>query len=102
MLRRVAACGPNGTFTQSSFSPSGFFGWVLGAGVEARLWDSNWIARLEYLHYDFGHTREGSTITNVTVGGTFAQNNTVGDQTIDVVRAGLSYKFGTDAVVARY
>ena len=39
------------------------FGWVAGAGVETRLWNSNWLWRLEYLHYDFGDT--GSNISSV-------------------------------------
>ena len=34
-------------------------GWVAGAGVEAKLAGSNWIGRLEYLHYDFGCGRAG-------------------------------------------
>ena len=36
-----------------SSNPSWRFGWVAGLGVETRLWDSNWLARVEYLHYDF-------------------------------------------------
>ncbi len=61
------------------------FGWVAGLGVEARLWNSNWLGRIEYLHYDFGDS--GSDFNNGAV--TFSS----GHLTTDVVRAGLSYKF---------
>jgi outer membrane immunogenic protein len=74
------------TIAVSSSNPSWRFGAVVGAGVEARLWDSNWLARLEYLHYDFGDS------------GGFANSDgssqTSGHLTVDVVRTGLSYKFG--------
>jgi len=66
------------------------FGWVAGAGVEARLWNTNWLARLEYLHYDFG---SGSSTQNIPAGGGFVTTTTSGHQTNDVLRAALSYKF---------
>ena len=71
-------------FATSSSNPSWRFGWVAGLGVETRLWDSNWLARLEYLHYDF--LDSGS---NFGPGAGF----TSGHLTVDVVRAALSYKF---------
>ena len=74
------------TASFSSSNPSWRFGAVVGAGVEARLWDSNWLARLEYLHYDFGDSGSSS----LTGSGSF----TSGHLTVDVVRTGLSYKFG--------
>jgi opacity protein-like surface antigen len=61
------------------------FGWVAGIGVEARLWNTNWLGRVEYLHYDFGDS--GSSFDNTGV--LFSS----GHLTTDVVRAGLSYKF---------
>jgi outer membrane immunogenic protein len=54
------------------------FGWVAGAGLEYKLW-GNFIARAEYLHYDFG---EAST----THGYNWVEK-------VDTVRGGLSYKF---------
>jgi opacity protein-like surface antigen len=54
------------------------FGWVAGAGLEYKFY-GNWIARAEYLHYDFDMT---STDFELPF-----------KQTIDVVRGGLSYKF---------
>jgi outer membrane immunogenic protein len=67
---------------------------VAGAGVETRLWNTNWLWRLEYLHYDFGDT--GSNTSSIVSsdptlnGGT---NFTTGHLTVDAVRTGLSYKF---------
>jgi outer membrane immunogenic protein len=54
------------------------FGWVAGAGLEYKIW-GNFIARAEYLHYDFG---ESST----THGYNWVEK-------VDTVRGGLSYKF---------
>ena len=52
------------TFTSSLFPFNNFtnsftdifdkFGWVAGVGGEVKLFGSNVIGRLEYLHYDFG------------------------------------------------
>jgi outer membrane immunogenic protein len=52
-------------------------GWVAGAGVEYKVWGPL-IARAEYLHYDFDK---------------FTLPADKGKTTVDVVRAGLSYKF---------
>jgi outer membrane immunogenic protein len=53
------------------------FGWVAGAGLEYKFY-GNWIARAEYLHYDFDKTSAPS--------GTLTEK-------LDVVRGGVSYKF---------
>jgi outer membrane immunogenic protein len=66
-------------------------GWVAGVGGEYMI-TPNWIARLEYLHYDLG------SLTN-----TLNLTGTVGPQSAtwassfryDTVRAGISYKFGS-------
>ncbi len=81
--------------------PRNWFGWVAGVGGEVKLFSSNWIGRIEYLHYDFG-TVESTTVVNTTGGGSsFADQ--AGRQTIDVVRVGLSYRFcDCDRVRARY
>ena len=78
------------TTTTSVVTPSWMFGWVAGAGVEARLWNTNWLARVEYLHYDFG---SGSSTQFIPAGGGLVTSTTSGHLTNDVVRAGLSYKF---------
>ena len=94
--RTETSVEPRGTFTETrSFTqPFDRFGWVAGAGVETLLFGTNWIGRLEYLHYDFGAVQ--------SVGGRTSLGETISDragsQTIEVVRAGLSYKFGPPAV----
>jgi opacity protein-like surface antigen len=84
------------TNTFSSTAPFDRFGWVAGAGVETLLFGTNWIGRLEYLHYDFGALQpvSSSTSAGVTI------SDRAGSQTIEVVRAGLSYKFGPPAATA--
>lgn len=81
-------------------TPFDKFGWVAGLGVEAMLGSPNWIGRLEYLHYDFGSIFSGSTATSVVAGTTNA--STGGAQTIDVVRAGISYKLGAPSATSAY
>ncbi len=64
------------------------FGWVAGAGLEYKLW-SNFIARAEYLHYEFGKT----TYNLSEIGGGGLNDIFSARTSIDVVRGGLSYKF---------
>ncbi len=91
---------PAVTQTVVTTAPRDWFGWVAGVGGEFKLFNNNWIGRIEYLHYDFG-TVESTTVVNTTVGTSFA--DTAGRQTIDVVRVGLSYRFcDCDRVGARY
>jgi outer membrane immunogenic protein len=66
------------------------FGWVAGLGVEARILNTNWLARLEYLHYDFG---SGASSQTFLPGGGLLNATTSGHLTNDVVQAGISYKF---------
>jgi len=75
------------------------FGWAAGAGVEAMLPGSNWIGRLEYLHYDFGSVHQTQTVVSSLPNGTTIDRP--GSQTFDVVRAALSYKFGAPAAASR-
>jgi outer membrane immunogenic protein len=82
----IGGGGATVTATQSVSTPTWRFGWVAGAGVETRLWDSNWLARIEYLHFDF---RDSGNSISTEFGSSTSDNLTV-----DVVRAGLSYKFG--------
>jgi hypothetical protein len=70
--------------------PRDWFGWVAGVGAEAKLGSSNWIGRIEYLHYDFGTVEASTTVTSTAAGGF---SDSAGKQTIEVVRAGISYKF---------
>jgi outer membrane immunogenic protein len=73
-------------------------GWVAGGGLEYA-WTNNWSVRVEYLHYDF----QGATFTGARVPtlATFGVQYTADRTQIDVVRAGLNYRFG-GPVVARY
>jgi outer membrane immunogenic protein len=61
--------------TASSYANN--FGWAAGGGLEYKVW-GNFIARAEYLHYDFAKT-------------TYSVPNA--STSIDVARGGLSYKF---------
>ena len=73
-------------------TPRDHFGWVAGAGAEFRLGASNWIGRVEYLHYDFGTVEQTTRVNTVpALPIDFADKG--GRQTIDVVRGGVSYKF---------
>ncbi|HLH96448.1 MAG TPA: outer membrane beta-barrel protein [Xanthobacteraceae bacterium] len=86
------------TFSDGSGSstPSWRFGWVAGVGGETRLWTSDWLLRLEYLHYDFGDSGSSSETfvgTGLAAPDTGSSNLTSGHLTADVVRTGLSYKF---------
>jgi outer membrane immunogenic protein len=77
-----------------SATPAWEFGWVAGAGAETRLWDTNWLWRVEYLHYDFGDS--GSTVDSQvgsgTGPGTTSASSLTGHLTTEVVRSGFSYK----------
>lgn len=86
---------PANLVTVLSRQPNDRFGWVAGVGGEAKLFGSNWIGRVEYLHYDFGTVER--TVTSDAVGAdprSFSDSG--GRQTIDLVRAGVSYKFCGD------
>ena len=83
-------------FAYTMSTPTWRTGWVAGAGGELRLWNSNWLARLEYLHYDFGNsggTNQGFIDPTSPTGITPRLINVDGRLTADVVRAGVGYKF---------
>ena len=61
-------------------------GWTLGGGIEVML-ASNWSARVEYLHLDFG-SDTGSLIRPALP--TITDNATL---TMEVIRAGVNYRF---------
>jgi outer membrane immunogenic protein len=94
---------PNGIAQSSSDSSNGVFsatraGWTLGGGLEWML-TPNWIARLEYLHYDLGSvTYDAGARSAVEPFGPLlfwqhASNATTAFR-YDVVRVGLNFKFG--------
>lgn len=101
--RIIAQIGPGAlTQTETATSPSDRFGAVIGAGAEWMPFGPNWVGRVEYLHYDFGKYENARTFTSTVPGAVpFAERR--GRQTIDVVRAGVSYKFDSaQPIVARY
>jgi len=87
------AVGPPTNFAQVAKQPSDQFGWVAGVGAEAMLPGSNWVGRVEYLHYDFGSVNRFQSTTSTVPNSSFSDRS--GSQTYDIVRAGLSYKFGS-------
>jgi hypothetical protein len=93
----------SGGFTGTAItrSPVDHLGWVAGAGAESLLFGTNWVGRIEYLHYDFGNVAISSS-GRFDLPGTpvvsFASS--AGHQTIDLVRAGVSYKFGDPALAS--
>ncbi|MBX9651822.1 MAG: hypothetical protein K2X57_32705 [Xanthobacteraceae bacterium] len=87
---------PAGSVVTRTMSPGDRFGWVAGVGGEVMLGSPNWIARLEYLHYDFGRINGDGSIASDIPGNVINASITAGHQTIDLVRAGVSYKFGPD------
>lgn len=74
-------------------------GWVVGGGVEYGFWD-NWSVKLEYNYMDFG--KDNSTFTySANPAGLVERWNI--DQTVQVVKLGVNYRFNWGApVVARY
>ena len=94
----IDTVGPGaGTRFSSVRSALDKFGWVAGVGAEAMLGSPNWIGRIEYLHYDLGQVE--TVMARTHTGGT-SDISTAGSQTIEVIRAGVSYKFGEPATVA--
>jgi outer membrane immunogenic protein len=73
----------------STNSSSQNTGWVLGAGAEWML-TRNWIVRAEYQHIDLGNT-SSSLSPDCGVGCSLSAKQSV---RLDILRAGLSYKFG--------
>src|SRR5579862_391633 len=84
-----ASAGASATTTRS--------GWVVGGGWEWMI-TSNWMARLEYLHYGFNNSSSTLSIpvtcAGFAVGSACSSNVTSSNNGIDAVRVGLSYKFG--------
>ncbi len=84
-------------------------GWTAGGGIEARLF-GNWTGKVEYLYMDLGDV-SGNVIApqtviplnvnpnNVNISENRGFNSSVRDH---IVRIGVNYKFGPEAVVAKY
>jgi outer membrane immunogenic protein len=73
------------------------WGWMIGVGVEWAFLD-NWSVKAEYDHMEFRRHREPLLPVGA---GAFAFDFDI-EQTMDLVKIGLNYKFGYGPVVARY
>lgn len=98
------AFSPPPTTSSASFGGTRT-GYVVGAGVEWAA-TSNWLFRIEYLHYGFSgdSTQLPLVITpgnGCTPKGTCGWNVATSHLDVDTVRVGVSYKFG-GPVVAKY
>jgi outer membrane immunogenic protein len=85
---RFTTTGPVSPFVNTFDNTE--FGWVAGAGVEWKF-ANNWLLRGEWLHYDFLGSSHTDAFTVLFPGG-FDRNLNI-RTTVDVARAGLSYKF---------
>ena len=94
-INTTASAIPPDSFNRVTTTPRDHFGWVAGVGGEFRIGATNWIGRVEYLHYDFGTVETAAWTVSSVPGGGYTENG--GRQTIDVVRAGLSYKLNSPA-----
>ena len=84
-----AAFGPSAS---TSFSDTKT-GWVIGGGAEWAF-SPGWSLRAEYLHYEFAGTSRAVS----TAGGTV--NFGWQDTSVDVVRTGVTYRFGERTLLA--
>jgi outer membrane immunogenic protein len=85
--------GDAGGFSNPGASNSVRAGWVVGSGLEYA-WTGNWTVRPEYLHYHF----KDSFFAPVTPAFPPYGIRYRAETDLDVVRAGLSYKFGGPTV----
>ncbi|GLR88715.1 hypothetical protein GCM10007857_54280 [Bradyrhizobium iriomotense] len=75
-------------------------GWTLGGGIEGAI-SGPWSAKLEYLYVDLGNVSD--TFATPAAFGPPPRTTTVSSGVHDhVFRAGLNYRFGAEAVVAKY
>ncbi len=82
-----------GTFAALPFNyqgPETRFGWTIGAGVEAALWQ-NWSAKFEYAYYDFG-TRSLGLVDPIGNFGPAPDPSSI-RQRIQTVTVGVNYHF---------
>jgi outer membrane immunogenic protein len=93
-LNCTFGCGLTGIPTTASTETSSHkTGWIIGGGIE-RMFGQNWIVRAEYLHIGLGNVSNTLFIPPANcVEGTCALSSSQ-DLSFDIVRLGLSYKFG--------
>ena len=78
-------------------------GWTVGGGAEFRL-DRKWSMKAEYLYLNFDSVSGTSTTKSPFFGDptTITYRHRLDPDAIHIGRIGLNYRFGGDAVVARY
>lgn len=96
----ISGFAANQTATSVAWSnDSTNWGWVVGAGLEARL-GGNWTGKIEGLYMDLGSVSGAPVLATSNPPLRFNYSSSVTDV---VVRAGLNYHFGGPAaVVAKY
>ena len=83
--------GPSRHLSASVSSSTQQTGWVIGAGVEW-MFAQNWIVRGEYQHIDLGSMSSAISPAGCSnVSCSFSATQKMG---LDILRAGVSYKFG--------
>jgi outer membrane immunogenic protein len=96
----VTTVGTPGFFTNNNNSDTRI-GWTAGAGGE---WGfaPNWSAKVEYLHVQFERQSDNVLFTGPNAVGLAGAAATISRrQELDIVRAGINYRFG-GPVLARY
>lgn len=90
---------PNGSvITYSGYNKADAWGWVIGGGVEYGV--SDWItAKVEYLHMDFGAATYIDPIATTAVGSPVLYKY---DREVDIIRAGLSFRFNWGGAGSAY
>jgi outer membrane immunogenic protein len=86
---------PNAVIT-GDLSSTTRSGWTVGGGTEVAL-DAHWSAKIETLYIDTG-IRTHNNLPTIPIAGFAADFH----ERFAIARAGLNYKFGNDAVTARY
>jgi len=92
-LNTTYAFGTPAIFAGSSSVKSTKSGWTVGGGVETKLWNSNWSAKLEYLHVDLGTLSTATPVFSVPpVGAAVFNTATTAKFRDEIIRVGLNYK----------
>lgn len=77
-------------------------GYSVGAGIEMRVWLSNWTAKIEYLHLDVSGTTNTFALSPTLFGVAAPLTTTGGRIRDDIFRVGVNYKFGWGGYGAGY
>lgn len=95
---RLASFNANGAAVAVAFTNTqSKGGWTFGGGLEGHL-GGNWTGKIEYLYIDLGTFNSTVSLAPAaTIGANISSRITD-----NILRVGLNYKFGPEAVVARY